>query len=791
MLDVEKIEAFVNSLTEGDGAKLRRSLGVGAFLFNKLRDHAPQYLLDALLTFDRLPFEKRKAILEDVRRFLKDYRALQKRREARREVKKKAVRNFLVPLDRVDFLSEAEKKILRSLNLRTILDVLFYFPLRYEDRRPVSLQIAKPGTKAVLRITVEEVRTLEGERYTAEVICREGGSRIRLLFRYKKTDFLRALFRKGKEVVVFGKVKEFKGDRYMVHPQILKDSEFGSIFPLYYIRVKGDAVRIPSRTRHNRIRATVRKVVERTAKYMPEYLPEEIISAYGFPTIDESLEMVHIPKGVDLKDLNRFSDPYHRRLIYEDLLVFQTALILKKFQVKREKAPPVSTDPDRFVEEFERKLDFTLTRAQRRVLKEILEDMIRDTPMNRLIQGDVGSGKTVVAVGATLAAVKSGCQVAVMVPTEILAHQHFLRFRELLEREGIRVGLLIGSMTPAQKRSAHRHIKEGNIQVVVGTHALIQEKVEFQRLGLVIIDEQHRFGVMQRKVLLEKGKGYYPHCLVMSATPIPRTLALSVYGDLDLSVIDELPPGREEVRTLILSDRERERIVRAIREEVSKGNKVYIIYPLIEESERIDLKAATEEYERWKRTLPGMRVFLLHGRMSDQEKRETMDRFREEGDVLVSTTVVEVGIDVPEATLMIVEDAHRFGLSQLHQLRGRVGRSERKSYCYLVVPEEIIRSRSEALRRLKVLVRTNDGFKVAEEDMKIRGPGEILGVSQSGYFGFNIANLARSYDRSVLVKAREDAKRILERDPKLERHKDLRDLILYRYGDRMDLSFIA
>jgi ATP-dependent DNA helicase RecG len=791
MLETDRLEAFLDSLLKDGGVKLRRSIGVGLFLFNKLRDHAPQYLLDNLLVFDQLPLEKRKVILEEVRRFLRDYKGAQTGREKRKEVKKKPLRKFLLPLERLDFLSASERKILKSLNLNTLLDVLFYFPLRYEDRRPVPLRMVRPGQKAVLKLRVEEVREREGGDYTAEVLCSEGRERIKLLFRYKRTDFLRAVFRRGGEVVVLGKVKEFQGERYMVHPKVLKEKEFGAIMPVYYIRVKGDALKIPSRTRHNRIREAVGKVVERTVRFLPEYLPEDILKRYSFPTLEESVEMVHRPRGVDLKELNGFRDPFHRRLIYEDLLVFQIALLLKKFQTKGEKAPPLEVDPDRFLEEFQRGLDFSLTQAQKRVLKEILEDMRKSTPMSRLLQGDVGSGKTVVAVGATLAVVRSGYQVAVMVPTEILAYQHYRRFKEALEREGVRVGLLTGSMTPAQKRSTQRHVREGNLQVVVGTHALIQEKVTFKKLGLVIIDEQHRFGVMQRKVLLEKGGGVHPHCLVMSATPIPRTLALSVYGDLDLSVIDELPPGRKEVRTLILSERDRERIVKAIEEEVSKGNKVYIIYPLVEESEAMDLKSATEEYRRWVETLKGMKVLLLHGRMSDLEKRRIMELFRDEGDVLVSTTVIEVGIDVPEATLMVVEEAHRFGLSQLHQLRGRVGRSDRPSYCYLVVPESVLRSGGEALRRLKVLVRTQDGFKVAEEDLKIRGPGELLGVSQSGYFGFNIANLARSYDRSVLAKAREDARRILEEDPRLEKHGDLRDLVIYRYGDRLDLSFIA
>lgn len=789
MQEREKLLSFIDNLLTNGGIKLRRSLGVGLYLFNKLRDSAPEYILESLQSLDRMPFEKKKAILEEVRKLLSERQEPQKDKSP---VKKKSIRDFFLPIDKLKLLDTREKKVLRSLGINTLFDALYYFPLKYEDRRVISsLKLAKTGSKAVLRLRVKDVRKPSDNRYSVEVLCTDGKEFIKLKFRYKRSDFIYALYPRGREVVVFGKIKSFKGERYIVHPELLKEGEFGAVFPVYYIRSKGEITKISSRERHNRIRKSIRKLVEKTAKYMPEYLPGFIVEKYTFPPAEETLEKIHAPSGENLARLNRMDTPYHRRAIYEELFLFQLALLVKKKEAQMEKAPAIKVSSGEFIREFERSLPFQLTGAQKRVLLEILEDMRHPRPMNRLLQGDVGSGKTIVALGASLAMVSAGYQVAIMVPTEILARQHFSKFRDYFHKQGIEVALLTGSLKPSERRSLYRHVREGNIKIVVGTHALIQDKVEFKDLGLVIIDEQHRFGVMQRKLLLEKGKGLYPHCLVMSATPIPRTLALSLYGDLDLSVIDELPPGRKEIRTLLIFESERDKLLEAIERETSMGNKVYIIYPLIDISENLEFKAATEEFQRWKELLPNKKVLLLHGRMSDEEKVQVMKEFKEKGDVLVSTTVIEVGVDVPEATLMIVEDAHRFGLSQLHQLRGRVGRSDRKSYCYLVVPDSLRRGNSEAIRRLRVLVQTNDGFKVAEMDMKLRGPGELLGVSQSGYFGFNIANLARSHDRSVLQSAREDAKELLEKDPKLETSPNLKDLLLYRYRDKFDLTYIA
>ena len=789
-MDRAFLRNFIDGLLLNDGLKLRRAFGVGMFLFNKLKDDAPPYILDSLKELDKMPLEKKKAILKEVRKFLEEKK---EKKEKVLPEERKPIHLFFQPLEKLKILSKTELSTLKALGINTIIDALYYFPVRYEDRRlNTSIKTAKVGEKVALKVKVVDVKKLTEGPYTLEVICTDGTGTLSLKFKYKNTRFVAAAFRKGRELVVFGKLKSFKGEKYMVHPEIKSTSseEIGKIIPVYYARKKGELEEISSQTRRRRVRKALQRISSYLYKYFPEYLPVELREKYAFPDVALALYELHNPEKVSVKELNAFSDIYHRRMIYDDLLLFQLALLLKKKEIQSQPAPKISVNEEE-LKEFIDSLPFELTHAQKRVIREILEDLKKDTPMNRLLQGDVGSGKTIVAIITAYAVVKSGYQVAVMVPTEILAHQHFRKFSELLGKRGIKVALLTGSLTPSQKHATYRLIREGLVDIVVGTHALIQEKVEFKRLGYAIIDEQHRFGVMQRKLLLEKGKGFYPHCLVMSATPIPRTLALSVYGDLDLSVIDELPPGRKEVKTQLFFESEKEKIYEKVREELEKGNKVYVIYPLIEESEKMNLKAATEEYERWKRLFPDRKVLLLHGKMPDREKLKVMEEFKESGDILVSTTVIEVGIDVPEATLMVIEDAHRFGLSQLHQLRGRVGRSDREAYCFLVVPDEIKNKDTETIRRLRVFVKTTDGFKIAEEDLKLRGPGELLGVSQSGYFGFQVANLARSLDRFLLEKAREDAKHLIEQDRNLSAHENLRKLLLYRYGDKMDLSLIA
>jgi len=783
---LEKAKEVIRDLSENNYAKLKRSLGVGLYLFNLLKDNVENSYLDLLKDFDRLPIEKRIGILKILEERLKsptpsfdiDFS----------NIEKKPLTAFFKPVEELKVLEEKEKKILKAFGIKDLYSALYFVPLRYEDRRlSNSIKTTRSGQKVALKVRVIDTGFDPQEKYPAWVECEDGTGKLFLRFKYKDKRALYG-FRKGQEIIVYGKLKEYKGEKYMVHPELLKDAEAGKIIPFYYIRTDGELKSISAKRRHEILRRTLTKLSE-YAKYMPEYLPSKLLEKRKLPRIAESLYFVHRPINFSEEELNNFSTPFQRRLVYEDLFLFQLALQVIKSQIKGLPAQALQ-NPEKNIEEFVKSLPFSLTQAQRKVIGEIVEDIKSQRPMNRLLQGDVGSGKTVVAMAIAYAFANEGYQSAIMVPTEILAQQHYENFKKFLEPLGIKVGLLTSSVKGSLRKSVLYHTKHGNIHVLVGTHALLQEGVEFKRLAFVVIDEQHRFGVMQRKLLLEKGGGLYPHCLVMSATPIPRTLALSLYGDLDLSILDQMPQGRKPVKTMLVFESEFEKVLEAVRSEISKGHKVYVIYPLIEESEKLQLKSAMQEYNKWKELLPGKQVLLLHGRLKEEEKREVMEKFKREGHLLVSTTVVEVGVDVPDATLMVIESAHRFGLSQLHQLRGRVGRSNLQSYCYLVVPEEI-KADSEAIKRLRVLVRSNDGFEIAEEDLRIRGPGELLGVSQSGYFGFWVANLARAQDRIILEQAKEDATEIIKEDPSLENYKDLKKLLLYRYGDKMDLSYIA
>lgn len=783
---LEKAKEVIRDLSENNYAKLKRSLGVGLYLFNLLKDNVENSYLDLLKDFDRLPIEKRIGILKILEERLKsptpsfdiDFS----------NIEKKPLTAFFKPVEELKVLEEKEKKILKAFGIKDLYSALYFVPLRYEDRRlSNSIKTTRPGQKVALKARVIDTGYDPQERYPAWVECEDGTGKLFLRFKYKDKRALYG-FRKGQEIIVYGKLKEYKGEKYMVHPELLKDAEAGKIIPFYYIRTDGELKSISAKRRHEILRRTLTKLSE-YAKYMPEYLPSKLLEKRKLPRIAESLYFVHRPINFSEEELNNFSTPFQRRLVYEDLFLFQLALQVIKSQIKGLPAQALQ-NPEKSIEEFIKSLPFSLTQAQRKVIGEIVEDIKSQRPMNRLLQGDVGSGKTVVAMAIAYAFAKEGYQSAIMVPTEILAQQHYENFKKFLEPLGIKVGLLTSSVKGSLRKSVLYHTKHGNIHVLVGTHALLQEGVEFKRLAFVVIDEQHRFGVMQRKLLLEKGGGLYPHCLVMSATPIPRTLALSLYGDLDLSILDQMPQGRKPVKTMLVFESEFEKVLEAVRSEISKGHKVYVIYPLIEESEKLQLKSAMQEYNKWKELLPGKQVLLLHGRLKEEEKREVMEKFKKEGHLLVSTTVVEVGVDVPDATLMVIESAHRFGLSQLHQLRGRVGRSHLQSYCYLVVPEEI-KADSEAIKRLRVLVKSNDGFEIAEEDLRIRGPGELLGVSQSGYFGFWVANLARAQDRFILEQAKEDSVELIKEDASLQNYRDLKRLLLYRYGDKMDLSYIA
>ncbi|WP_333784458.1 ATP-dependent DNA helicase RecG [Thermocrinis sp.] len=784
MENLEKAKKFIEELKQNNHLKLRRSFGVGLYLFNLLKDKLSQAHLELLKRFDAMPLPKKIAILDQIEQALKE-------EDAELQINfdhypKKPLEKFFVEIDTLKALDPKEKKLLKSLGIEDLFSAFWFVPVRYEDRRlNTCIKTAIPGKAVALKVKVVDANYDPLENYPITVRCEDGTGYLTLKYKFKNKEVL-FRFKKGMELIVFGKLMEYKQEKYMVHPEIIKEEEAGRILPFYNIRTK-DSQSLSARTRHRKVRQAMQKLSE-YIKYLPEYLPKELLEKHQLPKLPESLYFLHNPSQFSDR-LNAFDTPAHHRLIYEDLLLFQLALQIKKLDIKSLRAVKLNF-PEESLKEFLNALPFKLTQAQARVLEDIIRDVKIERPMNRLLQGDVGSGKTVVAMAVCYMFFKEGHQSAVMVPTEILAYQHYENFKKLLEPLGVKVGLLTSSVSPSQKRSLLRHVREGNIHVVIGTHALIQEKVEFKSLAFALVDEQHRFGVMQRKLLLEKSKNLFPHFLVMSATPIPRTLALSLYGDLDISIIDQMPYGRKPVITRLFFESEFEKVVKAVKVEIEKGHKAYVIYPLIDPSEKLELKSAVEEHKKWLSLFPGRKVLLLHGRLKDEEKKRVMEEFKSDGDILVSTTVVEVGVDVPNATVMVIESAHRFGLSQLHQLRGRVGRSDLQSYCLLVVPDSI-RQDQESLRRLKVLVQTNDGFKIAEEDLKLRGPGELLGESQSGYFGFLIANIQRERDRHFLELCKQDAEEILRKDPELKEHQELKSVLLYRYSNKIDLSYIA
>jgi ATP-dependent DNA helicase RecG len=588
--------------------------------------------------------------------------------------------------------------------------------------------------------------------------------------------YLEGRLKPGQLLVLHGKaeIDKLRPARLeMVNPQIemlgdesADSTEVGRIVPIY------EAIgTFGSRA----IRRAIYAALQLLDPRMPDILPEELRARLGFPSRGQAIAHTHFPPpGESVEALNEYRSPAQQRLIFEEFFLYQLSLALDRRATRKENAIAFRLREENVREALKRILPFKPTAAQKRVLGEIAADLEKPAPMNRLLQGDVGSGKTIVALQAAVIAIENGCQAALMAPTEILAVQHFLSARRILERAGYRVELLISGLKSAEKNAALERIRSGEAQLAVGTHALIEDNVEFARLGFVAIDEQHRFGVLQRKRLIDKAAshGHAPHVLVLTATPIPRTLSLTLYGDLDVSILDELPPGRTPIETHLTSEPHLNGVWGGVRREVEAGHQAFIVYPVIEES-KLELKAAMEEYERLsKEVFPKFRLGLLHGRLSSEEKDDVMQRFRKnEIQILVSTTVVEVGVDVPNATVMVIEHAERFGLSQLHQLRGRIGRGAQKSHCVLVGP---VRMTDEARARLETMVRTSNGFEIAETDLELRGPGEFFGTRQSGALGFHIANPLR--DREVLELARreaftlaEDSARTVELDRVLRR----------------------
>lgn len=642
---------------------------------------------------------------------------------------------------------------LKRLNIKSIEDLIYFVPRDYEDRTSlVSLRNAVIGEKSTLEVEItgpaSNIRPRRNMSILKIPVKDNSGTGSLVWF---NQDYLKDRFKIGEVYRVNGKINKMGFELQIMNPvfETLNESQkTGRILPIYDL-TEGIT--------NNEIIRIVNFALINNSKYIEDVLPENIREKYNLLGIHESLQNIHNPKTTNLLDRSRY------RLVFEELLILQLGLFVIKNKTYS-KNSGISFNRIDEMNDFISKLPFGLTKAQIKVLKEIEEDMDKHKQMNRLIQGDVGSGKTVVAVLAMFRAVKQGFQAAMMAPTEILATQHFESLTLFFKDYGIRCELLVGSLTAKNKEKVLNDLKEGRIHVIIGTHAIIQEHVEFHNLGLAITDEQHRFGVKQRGVLNKKGAN--PDILVMTATPIPRTLALILYGDLDISVIDELPPGRKEIETFAVGFDILERVNKFIEKQLIQGRQAYIVCPLIEESETLDLNSAEEIYETLKERFQNYNVGLLHGKMKAKDKEEIMYDFKNHKlDVLVSTTVIEVGVNVPNSNIMVIYNSERFGLAQLHQLRGRVGRGEYQSFCILLNASK----NPIARERMRILQASTDGFVISEKDLELRGPGEFFGTRQHGIPELKIANLIRDID--ILSLVQKEAKNILKEDPDLSSDK--------------------
>ena len=666
--------------------------------------------------------------------------------------------------------------LFHRLGIYTIEDLFYHLPYRYWNLKEIKkIKDCKVDEEA----TIEGKVVLVGERESktkgniVEIIISDGSDYLKCLW-FNRPD-LRYKFQRNQTIIVSGKIDFYK-QKEMVNPyyEILDENHnkkiyAGTIIPLYPLTEK---------LSNWDIRRAVKQALEKTYHLIEEDLPESILQKYSFFSKREAIKKIHFPE--DLKEAERA----RKRLAYGELFYFELILALNKKKYEELKASPILKTDCELTKKFLESLHFQLTPSQIKVIKEIEEDLKKGKSMTRLLQGDVGSGKTVVALYTSLIAIENGYQVAFMAPTEILAEQHFFNWYKELLKLKVNCALLTSSVNKKEKEKIYLKIRTGEIQLVFGTHALLESEVIFKNLGLVIVDEQHRFGVMQRARLLLKGNN--PHFLVMTATPIPRTLSYILYGDLDISTITEKPPGRGKVITKLISEKARDKLIEKIRKAVLAGNQVYWVCPIIEESKKLSLRAATKVYEEIKNTFPDLKVALIHGRIKSEERMKIMEEFKKGNiQILVTTTVIEVGVDIPNASIMVIEHPERFGLAQLHQLRGRIGRGEKDSYCFLVLPKT---NDEKVLLRLTYFVKSDDGFYLSEKDLELRGPGEFFGTRQHGLPEFKIADLIK--DKDLLLKAKKDAFELIEEDPNLIKFENryLRENLLKRFSDKVELA---
>ncbi len=670
------------------------------------------------------------------------------------------------PIQFIKGVGPKKALLLEKLQLTTIEDFLYFLPFRYEDRSQIkNISTLMPGEFATFmgEVLNASVIYMGRRKRVFEVIFQdETGTTRAKWFRFNETYML-GKFKTGEKIIVSGKPTANKRSGLeIVHPdteRVAGDAtislEIGKIVPVYHT-TEG--------LHQKSMRSILNNVLDIYLPLVEEVIPEDIVQRHKLLSRSEAFHQAHFPhsNGFTAKDLDAFKTPAQKRLIFEELFLIQTGLAFKKKHATEIKTGTAFKTRGSLIKRFVKLLPFQLTAAQKRVLAEIMEDLEQEQPMNRLIQGDVGSGKTIVALTALLTAVDNGTQSALMVPTEILAEQHYLNIRPYCEELGIEVALVTGTLKGKERKAIYQDIEEGKTRIIIGTHSLVQKEIQFEKLGLAVIDEQHRFGVLQREAIGKKGD--QPHLLIMTATPIPRSLALTIYGDMDVSFLDEFPPGRQPITTNVYYEKYQDKAYALMDAEIKLGRQAFVVCPLIEESEVMDLKAAATVFESIQSQFPHLNACLIHGKLKKEERQEIMSRFlKNEIQVLVATTVIEVGIDIPNATVMIIEHAERFGLAQLHQLRGRVGRGKHASHCLLAAYFPIS---EEGKARMKAMQNSRDGFEIAEEDLKIRGPGDFMGTRQSGLPVLKIANLLR--DIKILDVARKEAFALIDRDPNLE-----------------------